>query len=86
MDGSATTAVVYQIRVRGWLAARWSEGLGGLAITVVGSSGGAPESILTGPIVDQAALRGILTRLWDLNLTVVSVNPLETPSPEEPRS
>ncbi len=39
------------------------------------SSQGLPITVLTGPVVDQAALRGILNRLWDLNLTVISVNP-----------
>jgi hypothetical protein len=85
LDGSVNRPVVYQIRVRGRLATRWSDWLGGLAISIEETTGGAPEAILTGPVADQTALRGILNRLWDLNLTVVCVNPIDTPSPEEPR-
>jgi hypothetical protein len=35
---------------------------------------GYHSTVLAGPVVDQAALRGILTRLWDLNLDIISVN------------
>ena len=65
-------AVVYQIRVQGRLDGRWSDWFGGMAITQEGSI-----TRLTGPVVDQAALHGILSRIRDLNLRLISVAPLE---------
>jgi hypothetical protein len=59
----------YQIRIEGQLDGNWSAWLGGLAMTYVESD----ETLLTGPVEDQAALHGILTRLHDLGLTIVSV-------------
>jgi hypothetical protein len=60
----------YQVRIEGQLDGNWSAWLGGLAMTYAESG----ETILTGPVEDQAALHGILTRLRDLGLTIVSVN------------
>jgi hypothetical protein len=65
----ATDELMYQIRVQGQLDASWSDWLGGLAITL--QLDGA--TLLTGPIVDQAALHGILDRLYAMNLTILSV-------------
>jgi hypothetical protein len=39
--------------------------------------------VLTGPVADQAALRGILSRLWDLNLTVVGLRQIDPPEEAE---
>ena len=62
----------YQVKVRGRISADWSEWLNGVTIT--------PEDNATiiDAMVDQAALRGILCRMWDLNLTLVSVIRMET--------
>jgi len=62
----------YRIQVQGPLDREWSEWFGGLAIAVEGN-----VSTLTAADLDQAALRGILCRLWDLNLVLVSVIPLD---------
>jgi len=43
-----------------------------------GAEDGSPITVLTSPVVDQAALRGLLTKIWDLNLTLVSVTRIET--------
>jgi hypothetical protein len=59
---------IYEIRVKGLLDPRW-EWLEGL--TVVHLETG--ETLLSGPIVDQAALHGLLARIRDLNLTLLSV-------------
>ena len=69
-------AQVYQIRVQGRLDDRWSSWLNGLDIR--SESEDPPITSLTGPIVDQACLRGILNRIWNLNLSLVSVNQIET--------
>lgn len=61
---------VYEIHVRGQLDARWSEWLEGLEVRL-GENG---EMMLFGPIVDQAALMGVLNKLCHLNLALLSVN------------
>jgi hypothetical protein len=66
----------YQIKVQGTLDTRWSEWFGGLAVTAEAAGDCPPLTILAGAVPDQAALRGILNRLWDLNLILISVNRL----------
>lgn len=68
---------VYQISVRGRLNDRWTAWFSGMAISCEDGPDGA-TCTLTGKIVDQPALRGILERIWDLNLTLISLN-LVTP-------
>ena len=75
---------VYQIVVRGTLDARWSNWFGGLAIARGIGNDGRPVTAISGAIVDQAALRGILCKLWDLNLVLVSVNPAEVDREQVP--
>ena len=70
-------AEYYLIRVKGKLEESWSDWLGDMAIAVELSDDGAPITALRGSVADQAALRGILNRLWDLNLTVISVVPAD---------
>ena len=60
---------IYQIRIEGRLDKQWSDWFSGLTITSLDSN----ETLLTGPVADQVALRGILERLWDLNLVLISV-------------
>lgn len=63
----------YVIRVKGHLAPRWAEWFAGMTMTHTESG----ETILSGPIPDQAALHGVLAKVRDLNLTLVSVNRIE---------
>jgi hypothetical protein len=65
-------SVIYQIRMQGRLDESWSGWFSGMAITLDGDT-----TTLTGAVVDQSALRGILTKLWDLNLALISVNQIE---------
>jgi hypothetical protein len=67
-----------EIRVKGQIDKHWSDWLGGLTITHTGQN----ETILTGPIVDQAALHGLLAKLRDMALPIVSVNLSEEAGPE----
>jgi hypothetical protein len=69
--------MIYQIKVQGRLDETWSGWFNSMTITFEGDT-----TTLTGAVVDQAALRGILSRLWDLNLALISVNPIE-PAPEQ---
>jgi hypothetical protein len=68
-------AAVYQIQVQGKLDESWSDWFSGMTITFEGGI-----TTLTGPVADQAALRGILSKIWDLNLTLVSVTRIEMDS------
>jgi hypothetical protein len=63
----------YQIRVQGWIGERWANWFDGMAMIYEGAEDDSPITLLTGPVVDQAALRGLLTKIWDLNLTLLSV-------------
>jgi hypothetical protein len=68
---------IYEIQVQGALDPGWQQWLSGLAITFNDSSERPATTTLVGPVADQAALRGLLCKLWDLNLTLVSVRRAE---------
>jgi hypothetical protein len=70
-DGPAT----YAIWVSGALSAEWEDRLGGLSVRRV-QSGGRPMTELFGDVVDQTALAGVLSALFDLGLPIVSVERL----------
>jgi hypothetical protein len=61
---------IYGIHVKGQLDSRWSEWLEGLEVRLLENG----EMLLFGPIIDQAALMGVLNKLSHLNLTLLSVN------------
>ena len=63
----------YQIRVEGQLNSHWSDWFEGMAIDHEGET-----TILTGSVEDQSQLHGFLHRIRDLNLTLISVNRLES--------
>ena len=69
--------VVYQIKVQGNLDDRWSDWFSGLTVVVEDVRTDIPPvTTLTGR-TDQATLRGILNKIWDLNLTLISVVPID---------
>lgn len=65
--------MIYQIRIQGLLDESWSDWLEGMAITFEMGSDGSDITVITGPVIDQAALHGILNRIRDLNLPLLSV-------------
>lgn len=71
----------YQIMISGLLNQNWSDWFAGMAIVSGLTVDGATVTRLTGPFADQAALRGVLNRLWDLNLTVLSIECLPVIKP-----
>jgi hypothetical protein len=60
----------YQIRVKGHLGEQWTGWFEGLTITLTDEG----DTLLSGPVVDQAALYGLLKKVRDLGVTLVSVN------------
>ena len=62
-----------EIRVKGRIDERWSEWLDGLTIRHTAQD----ESVLTGPILDQAALYGLMSKLRDLGLSLLSLHCVE---------
>ena len=61
--------MVYQIRLRGHLGPQWKDWLGGLSITLEDNG----DTLLAGPVADQAALHGLLRKVRDLGLPLLSV-------------
>ena len=68
---------VYEIRVRGELDRGWEDWFNGLSVTLGYTGEQRLTTTLVGPVADQAALRGMLCKLWDLNLTLISVRRIE---------
>ena len=64
-----TQPMIYQIRVKGHLGSQWKDWFGGLTVTLEDNG----ETLLTGPVADQAALHGLLRRVRDLGIPLVSV-------------
>ena len=69
--------MVYQIRVKGHLDSQWTDWFGGLTITLEENG----DTLLTGPVIDQAALHGLLKKVRDLGMPLVSVSPVEPDPP-----
>lgn len=69
----------YQLRVAGRLSEQWAEWFAGLTITPAEND----QTLLTGWVADQAALHGLLKKLRDLGLPLLSVNPLEPGTPAD---
>ena len=67
---------IYQIKVPGELDESWSDWLAGMTITVESEGDDLPVTTLTGAL-DQAALHGLLRRLYSLGLPLISVNCIE---------
>jgi hypothetical protein len=69
---------IYEIRVQGHLDQRWSAWFAGLAISYDADD----NTVLRGPLVDEAALHGVLIKVRDLTLPLLSVNRVEVPGDE----
>jgi hypothetical protein len=64
----------YEIRLEGHLDERWAEWFEGLTITLEDNG----DTLLTGPVIDQAALHGFLKKVRDLGTPLISVSPVES--------
>ncbi|MBE3067448.1 MAG: hypothetical protein IMZ73_08505 [Chloroflexi bacterium] len=70
----------YEIRIKGHLDSHWTDWFEGLTITLEEDG----NTLLTGPVIDQAALQGLLKKVRDLGMPLVSVSPVE-PGPTTTR-
>ena len=68
----------YQIQIQGWIGERWASWFDGMTMTFERELDGTPVTRLIVTVADQAALRGILSKIWDLNLVLLSVSQTET--------
>lgn len=68
----------YEIRIRGRLDDRWVPWFDGMTVTAADEG----VTVLRGPVADQAALHGLLARLRDLGLPLISVGPAADPGPD----
>ncbi len=67
--------MVYQIRIKGHLGPQWADWFGGLAITPEDNG----DTLLTCPVVDQAALHGLLRKVRDLGMPLISAIRVRSP-------
>jgi hypothetical protein len=65
-------ARAYQIRLKGHLGSEWAAWFGGLSIALADNG----DTLLTGLALDQAALHGLLKKVRDLGLPLISINPI----------
>ncbi len=66
---------IYEIKVQGELGELWSQWFEGMTLTVFkNSDSGGLYTIISGPVVDQPALHGLLNKIRDLNLTLIAVH------------
>jgi len=79
IDTQNSNAKVYEIRLKGHLDARWVKWFDGLAITLDENG----NTLLSGPVADQAALHGILKKVRDVGLPLLSVNSVEPDTKED---
>ena len=82
MSPTPTHSTGYQIRVAGHLPRQWADWFEGLTLSLEENG----DTLLTGPVVDQAALHGLLKKVRDLGLSLVSVSPVEIEAPATPGS
>jgi len=79
MQGEGGAMALYEIRLKGHLDQRWSAWFDGMTLTHDANG----ETILSGPVVDQAALHSLLIKVHTLNLTLISVVRIEADATPE---
>jgi hypothetical protein len=70
---------LYEIRIKGHLDDRWTEWFEGLTIMLEEDG----DTLLTGSVIDQAALHGLLKKVRDLGMPLISVKPVEPGQAEQ---
>ena len=77
VDAEFDTPATYRIRIAGYLDNSWSDRLGGVTITTKTKAGETPVTTLSGELVDEAALAGVLNALYDLGYSLQSVKKIK---------
>lgn len=75
MSDELNQPMVYQIRLKGHLDRRWTDWFGGMTITLEDNG----DTLLAGPVEDQAALHGLLRKVRDLGMPLISATRVEPP-------
>jgi hypothetical protein len=73
-------SLIYQIRIKGHLDRKWADWFSGLSITSLENG----ETLLTGPVLDQAALHGLIRKVCDVSLPLVAVIQVEPKQADVP--
>lgn len=74
----AVQPVIYRIRIEGHLDTQWADWFSNFTVTPEANG----ETLLTGPVVDQAELFGLLKKVRDLGMPLISVNRVESGKPD----
>jgi hypothetical protein len=69
-----SSPAIYQIRLKGHLDSQWADWFEGLTVTLEENG----DTLITGPVIDQAALHGLLKKIRDLGIPLISVNRVDT--------
>ena len=72
-NGNSHEPMLYQIRLKGHLTAQWADWFDGLAISLEDNG----DTLLTGSVIDQAALHGLLKKVRDIGIPLISVHRIE---------
>lgn len=75
MSDELNQPMIYQIRLKGHLDRRWTDWFGGMTITLEDNG----DTLLAGPVEDQAALHGLLRKVRDLGMPLISATRVEPP-------
>jgi hypothetical protein len=81
-DGETSQLRIYQIRIQGHLGRRWADRFEELSITLEDDG----TTLLTGPVIDQAALYGLLRKIRDLGIPLLSVNSIGASAHDPPEA
>ena len=77
---NSSQLTIYQIRIKGHLGCQWTDWFGGMTITLEENS----ETLLTGPVIDQSELHGLLKKVRDLGTPMISVIRIEPGQSDAP--
>ena len=75
---------LYEIKVKGHVDEAWSSWFEDMAITTGFTEDGTPVTTFTGQLDDQAALHGVLAKIRDINMPLISVNQVEIDTKDDP--
>ena len=68
---------IYRIEISGRLDAHWIAWFDPMEIATEQDANGRPVTVLTGPVSDPSKLRGLLTKIWDLNMELISLKQID---------